>query len=150
MIKKEKVLVRDNKGIFLKMFKRKFKSEFEFSEDSFLLKNENKATSFDHSVFVVYEYSELLDFFELEGIHSNFIVCLFSKHLYNGLSMIEEIKDVLLIDASKTKTEIFEDLKLYFKKPSRILPKLSKEKFDKSQTNEKQLEVLQRALFFMM
>lgn len=149
MIKKEKVLVRDNKGVFLKMFKRKFKNEFEFSEDSFLSKSEN-SSSFDHSVFVVYEYSELLDFFELEGIQSNFIVCLFSKHLYNGLSMIEEIKDLLLIDASKTKTEIFEDLKVYFKKPSTLIPKLANKKFDKSQTHEKQLEVLQRALFFMM
>lgn len=150
MVKKERVLVRDNKGVFLKMFKRKFKDEFEFSEDSFLLKNENKATNFDHSVFVVYEYSELLDFFELGGLHSNFIVCLFSKHLYNGLSMIEEIKDLLLIDASKNKTEIFEDLKMYLRKPAALIPKLSKKKFGKSKMHEKELEVLQRALFFMM
>lgn len=150
MIKKEKVLVRDNKGIFLKMFKRKFKGEFEFSEDSFLLTNENNSNSFDHSVFVVYEYSELLDFFELEGINSNFMVCLFSKHLYNSLSRIEEIKDLILIDASKTKTEIFEDLKSCFKNSSSLIPKLSKKSFSKSKMPKKQLEVLQRALYFMM
>ncbi|BDU27192.1 MULTISPECIES: hypothetical protein [unclassified Flavobacterium] len=150
MIKKEKVLVRDNKGIFLKMFKRKFKSEFDFSEDSFLLKNENKSGGFDHSVFVVYEYSELVDFFELDGINTNSMVCLFSKHLYNSLSRIEEIKDLILIDASKSKTEIFEDLKVCFKKSSSLLPKLSQNKFVKSKMPKKQLEVLQRALYFMM
>ncbi|MBZ4033614.1 hypothetical protein K6T82_02480 [Flavobacterium sp. 17A] len=131
------------------MFKRKFKDEFEFSEDSFLLKNEKKSNSYDHSVFVVYEYSELLDFFELEGINNNFMVCLFSKHLYNSLSMIEEIKDLILIDASKSKTEIFQDLRTYFKSSS-LIPKLSKKTFGKSQMKQKQLEVLQRALFFMM
>lgn len=149
MVKKEKVLVRDNRGIFLKMFKRKFKAEFEFSEDYFLLKNENNSSSFDHSVFVVYEYSELIDFFELEGIKSNFMVCLFSKHLYNSLCRIEEIKDLILIDASKSKTEIFEDLKLCFKKSSGLIPKLSKNKL-KPTTPIKQLEILQRALYFMM
>ncbi|CAM3419172.1 hypothetical protein FLCH110379_02100 [Flavobacterium chungbukense] len=149
MVNKERVLVRDNKGIFLKMFKRKFKDEFEFSEDSFLLENEKKSNSYDHSVFVVYEYSELLDFFELEGINNNFMVCLFSKHLYNSLSMIEEIKDLILIDASKSKTEIFQDLRTYFKSSS-LIPKISNKTFGKSQMQQKQLEVLQRALFFMM
>lgn len=150
MIKKEKVLVRDNKGVFLKMFKRKFKNEFEFCEESFLLQNEKKSKGFDHSVFVVYEYSELLDFFELDGINTNFMVCLFSKHLYNSLSRIEEIKDLILIDASKTKTEIFEDLKLCFKNSSTIIPQFSNRGFSKSKMPKKQLEVLQRALYFMM
>ncbi|HEY1196071.1 MULTISPECIES: hypothetical protein [Flavobacterium] len=150
MIKKEKVLVRDNKGIFLKMFKRKFKNEFEFCEESFLLQNEKTSKGFDHSVFVVYEYSELLDFFELDGINTNFMVCLFSKHLYNSLSRIEEIKDLILIDASKTKTEIFEDLKLCFKNSSGLIPQLSNKNFSKSKMPKKQLEVLQRALYFMM
>lgn len=150
MIKKEKVLVRDNKGIFLKMFKRKFKADFEFSEDSFLLKNENKSISYDHSVFVVYEYSELLDFFQLEGINTNFMVCLFSKHLYNSLARIEEIKDLILIDASKSKNEIFEDLRMCFEKSSNLIPKIPQKRFVKSKMPKKQLEVLQRALYFMM
>ena len=48
------------------MFKRKFKDEFEFSEDSFLLKNEEKSKDFDRSIFVVYEKSELIDFLKLD------------------------------------------------------------------------------------
>jgi hypothetical protein len=151
MINKKRILVRDNKGIFLKMFKRKFKNEFEFCEDSFLLKKENQSVSFDHSVFVVYEYSELLDFFDLESIGTNFMVCLFSKNLYNSLSVIEEIKGLILIDASKNKAEIFEDLKLYFKKAaSSAVPKIPENKFLKAKMPKKQLEILQRALYFMM
>jgi hypothetical protein len=150
MIKKVKVLVRDNQGFFLKMFKRKFKNEFEFSEDSFLLKKKNNSGKFDHSVFVVYDYSELLDFFELESINTNFVVCLFSKHLYNSLSLIEEIKDLILIDATKNKAEIFEDFKLCFKKSSNLIPKLSEKKFLKSNMSKKQLEILQKAFFYMM
>ncbi|WP_164975049.1 hypothetical protein [Flavobacterium sp. YO12] len=47
------------------MFKRKFKDEFEFSEDSFLLKNEEESKDFDRSIFVIYEKSELIDFFKI-------------------------------------------------------------------------------------
>ncbi|WP_431242053.1 hypothetical protein ACQ9BO_19205 [Flavobacterium sp. P21] len=65
-MEREKVLVRDNKGIFLKMFKRKFKEEFDFSEESFLLKNENDLKMYDRSIFVVYEKNELLEFLKLE------------------------------------------------------------------------------------
>lgn len=148
MIKK-RILVRDNKGIFLKMFKRKFKDEFEFSEDSFLLKNKAKTANFDYSVFVVYDYAELVDLFELESINTNFMVCLFSKHLYNSLSLIEEIKDLILIDASKNKAELFEDLKLYFKKSSSLLPKLSGKKVVKTQMPKMQLDILQKALFYL-
>jgi hypothetical protein len=142
MIKK-KVLVRDNKGVFLRMFKRKFKDEFEFSEDSFLLQNEDKPNKFDYSVFVVYDYSELVEFFELDSVRTNFTVCLFSKHLYNSLSLIEEIKGLILIDASKNKTELFEDLKLYFKKSSGSV------KIVNSEIPKMKLDILQKALFYL-
>ncbi|SHM43005.1 hypothetical protein [Flavobacterium saccharophilum] len=142
MIKK-RVLVRDNKGVFLRMFKRKFKDEFEFSEDSFLLQNEDKLNKFDYSVFVVYDYSELVEFFELDSVRTNFTVCLFSKHLYNSLSLIEEIKDLILIDASKNKTELFEDLKLYFKKSSGSV------KIVNFEIPKMKLDILQKALFYL-
>lgn len=150
MIKKERVLVRDNKGIFLKMFKRKFRNEFEFFEDTFSVIDENKSNDFDRSVFVVYEYSELLQFFELERKGTNVMVCLFNKQLFNSLSLVEEIKNLILIDASKTRTEIFEDLKTYFNKSSNLPPQLPNVNFIQSDMPNKQLEKLQRALFFMM
>lgn len=148
MIKK-RILVRDNKGTFLKMFKRKFKDEFEFSEDSFLAKKDDKLDNFDCSVFVVYEYSELVDFFELGSIRNNFMLCLFSKHLYNSLLLIEEIKDLILIDATKNKTELFDDLKLYLKKSSNLIPKITRKKKVNSMMPKVQLEILQKALFYL-
>ena len=105
MIKKEKVLVRDNKGVFLKMFKRKFKNEFEFSEDSFLLENESKPNNFDRSIFVVYDKAELLEFLKLEKKGTNVMVCLFNKQLHNSFSFFKDIKNLFLIDGSKTRTE---------------------------------------------
>lgn len=148
MIKKKRILVRDNKGTFLKMFKRKFKDEFEFYPDSFLLKKD-KPDNFDCSVFVVYEYSELVDFFKLQSLSTNFMLCLFSKQLYNSLSLIEEIKDLILIDASKNKTEIFEDLKMYFKKSSNLIPKIAGIKNVNSKMLKIQLDILQKALFYL-
>lgn len=148
MIKKKRILVRDNKGVFLKMFKRKFKDEFEFYPDSSLLKKDEQ-DNFDCSVFVVYEYSELVDFFKLQSLSANFMLCLFSKQLYDSLSLIEEIKDLILIDASKNKTEIFEDLKVYFKQSSNIIPKLTGTKNINSKMLKIQLDILQKALFYL-
>nr|WP_199003137.1 hypothetical protein [Flavobacterium sp. ASV13] len=150
MIKKERVLVRDNKGIFLKMFKRKFKNEFDFSEDSFLLENENNKKDFDRSIFVVYDNSELLNFFELDHKGTNVMVCLFNKNLHNSFSFIEGIKDLILIDASKTRTEVFEDLKEYFKNSSNLIPKLPQMKFEKGNMPKAQFDNFQKALYFMM
>lgn len=48
------------------MFKRRFKNEFDFFENSFLCKNENESAEFDRSIFVVYEKSELVNFLQLE------------------------------------------------------------------------------------
>ncbi|MBK0368787.1 hypothetical protein [Flavobacterium agrisoli] len=150
MIKKETVLVRDNKGIFLKMFKRKFKNDFEFSEDSLVLKNQCKPADFDYAVFVVYDYTELVAFFELEVIHTNFVLCLFSKHLYTSLRMIIGIKELMLIDASKTKNEICDDLKEYFSSAPNFVPKLPRKKFLKFKLSKSQLEMLHKAFYYMM
>jgi len=151
MIKKERVLVRDNKGIFLKMFKRKFKNEFEFSEDSFLLDNSDNESDFDRSIYVIYENSELLNFFKLDHKGTNVMICLFNKNLHKSLSFInEDIKDLIMIDASKTRTEVFEDLKMYFKTSSNLIPKLPQIKFGRLNSKAKQSDNFQKALYFMM
>ncbi|PUU71507.1 hypothetical protein DBB36_03415 [Flavobacterium sp. WLB] len=66
------------------------------------------------------------------------------------MSLIGEIKGLFLIDASKTKIEVLQDLKFNFKKSSSHIPKLPDKKFVISNMIEKQLEILQRALYFMM
>lgn len=113
-MRKEKVLVRDNKGIFLKMFKRKFKDKFEFFMKSFELENEIESKGFDRSVFVIYNKAELTDFLKLEIQSSNIVVCLFEKQFYDSLSYFAEMNKIVLIDASKTKMELYKDLEAYF------------------------------------
>ena len=150
MIKKEKVLVRDNKGVFLKMFKRKFKNEFEFSEDSFLLENESKPNNFDRSIFVVYDKAELLEFLKLEKKGTNVMVCLFNKQLHNSFSFFKDIKNLFLIDGSKTRTEIFKDLAVYFNSKSDFVPKIPDMKLSGLNSSQMKFDNLQKALFFMM
>jgi hypothetical protein len=149
MIKKEKVLVRDNKGAFLKMFKRKFKNEFEFSEDSFLLENGSELKNFDRSIFVVYDKTELIDFLKLEKKGTNVMLCLFDKQLHNSFTFFKDIKNLFLVDASQNRTEIFKDLKIYFTSKSDFVPKLPDMKFLNLNPGQVQFDNFQKALFFM-
>jgi hypothetical protein len=132
------------------MFKRKFKSDFEFSEDSFLLDNDNESSDFDRSIFVVYDKAELLDFLRLERKGTNVMLFLFDKQLFSSLSFFKEIENLVLIDGSKSRTEIFKDLALYFKSKSEFIPKISGIKFLKSYADQLQSDTLQKALFFIM
>lgn len=132
------------------MFKRKFKSDFEFSEDSFLLDNDNEYSDFDRSIFVVYDKAELLDFLRLERKGTNVMLFLFDKQLFSSLSFFKEIENLVLIDGSKSRTEIFKDLALYFKSKSEFIPKISGIKFLKSYADQLQSDTLQKALFFIM
>ncbi|WP_281232917.1 hypothetical protein [Flavobacterium gelatinilyticum] len=145
---KEKVLVRDNRGVFLKMFRRKFKDEVEFSEDSFLLKNNSKSADFDRSIFVVYEKEELIEFLKLGKNGSNVMLCFFDKQLYNSLVFIEGLKNFFIIDASKTRREIVLDLKMYFTDKSENT--INKGKLGSTFSTLAQSADFQKALFFMM
>lgn len=114
-MEKEKVLVRDNKSIFLRMFKRKFKDEFDFSKESFLLKNENESNNYDRSIFVVYDKAEFIQFSKIENKGKNVLVCLFDKHLYNSLTFMNETNSLIVLDSAKTKPEMINELKMYLK-----------------------------------
>jgi hypothetical protein len=114
-MEKEKVLVRDNKSFFLKMFKRKFKDEFDFSEESFLLKNENESNNYDRSIFVVYDKAEFIQFSKLENKGKNVLVCLFDKRLYGSLSFLGMTNNLIVLDSAKTKPEMINELKMYLK-----------------------------------
>ena len=132
------------------MFKRKFKSDFEFSEDSFLLENGSKSSEFDRSIFVVYEKAELLDFLKLEKKGKNVMVCLFNKQLHNSFSFFKDIKNLFLIDGSKNRTEIFKDLNAYFESKSNFVPKIPDIKLSNISSSQMQFDNFQKALFFMM
>lgn len=106
--------VQDNKKEFLKMFKRKFKDKFEFYQDSFSLSNERKLTDYQRCIFVVYNQTELMDFFKLEKEGINVMLFLSNKYLHDCISFFDETTNLKLIDASKSRTEILDDLKSYF------------------------------------
>ncbi|NWL03007.1 hypothetical protein DM790_19465 [Flavobacterium collinsii] len=115
-MEKERVLVRDNKGIFLKMFKRRLKADFDFFEKSFFDHSEDKIKQYDRIVYVVYEKKELLGFLQEENKNENILVCLFDKHFFTSLSFLEMINNLILFDESKTSREIFKEVKTFFKK----------------------------------
>lgn len=148
-MEKERILVRDNKGVFLKMFKRRFKSEFDFFENPFLYQNENESTEFDRSIFVVYDKSELVEFLQLEKKGSNVLVCLFNKQLHDSLSFLQEVKSLILLDSSKTRFEIIKELKLYFQGKD-VRPEKREMNFAGSNIISTQFNSFYKALFFLM
>ncbi|OCB75889.1 hypothetical protein B0A79_02705 [Flavobacterium piscis] len=149
-MEKERVLVCDNKGIFLKMFKRRFKNEFDFFENSLLSENENEAAKFDRSIYVVYDKSELVEFLQLEKKGTNVLVCLFNKQLYDSLSFLQEVKSLILLDSSKTRIEIIKELKSHFKNKSDLVPETSEMKFAASNILSIKFNNFYKALFFLM
>lgn len=131
------------------MFRRKFKGDFEFYENSFLLKNDIESCDFDRSVFVIYDKSELIEFLKLKKKGTNVMICFFNKQLLNSLIFLDEIKNVKLIDASRSRTEITADLKLYFNNTSDYIAKIPEIKFSRRNIYKAQFDDFQKALFFM-
>ncbi|RYJ37644.1 hypothetical protein NU08_3418 [Flavobacterium anhuiense] len=114
-MQKERVLVHDNNGVFLKMFKRKFKEEFEFLETSFADKNDEIINQCDRIIYVLYNREELLRFLQ-EDKRTNILVCLFNKQLHKSLSFLDVNNNLILFDESKTSREIFKEVKLFLTK----------------------------------
>ncbi|PTS95167.1 hypothetical protein DBR27_17230 [Flavobacterium sp. HMWF030] len=148
-MKKDKVLVCDNKKIFLKMFKRKFENEFDFTDGHFLNENKTDSNDFDRFIYVIHDKTELLQFLKLNKKENNVLVCLFDKQLYNSMSFLEEINSLILLDSSKTRTEIVKELKKYFSKPDPAL-QITESKFPTSNHLQTQFNGFYKALFFMM
>ena len=114
-MKKEKVLIQDNKGRFLKMFKKELVDEFQFTETSTNINHQTESLAFDRFVYVTYDKAELIDFLKLNKRGANVLVCLFDKQLQTNVSFMEEIHDLVLLDGYKTKKESVKDLKLHLK-----------------------------------
>lgn len=149
-MKKERILVRDNKGIFLKMFKRNFRSEFDFFENSFLTENENESAKFDRSIFVIYDKFELMQFLRLEEKGPNVLLCLFNKQLYDSLIFLDEIKNFALLEGSKNRSELIAELKRYFNTKYDSGSQMSSLNFPNPNTISSQFNNFYKSLFFMM
>lgn len=149
-MEKERVLVRDDKGAFLKMFKRRFKDEFDFSESSFLSVYENESEDFDRFIYVVYDKFELLEFLKLDRKDSNVLLCLFNKQLYGSLSFLEEVKNLILLDSSKTRKEIIRELKSYFNGTPDLTLQKPEIGFHNLNFRQAKFQDAYKALFFLM
>jgi hypothetical protein len=99
---------------------------------------------------VVYDKEELIDFLKLEKKGRNVMVCLFDKQLHKSFSLFKDIKNLFLVDGSKSRTEMFEDLNAYFKSKSDFVPKIPNLNFLSRNTSQAQFDNFQRALFFMV
>ncbi|MHC0442818.1 hypothetical protein [Flavobacterium sp. 3-210] len=117
-MEKQRILLKDSKGFFLKAFKRNFIGEFDFFEESFFCKTEKEAQNeeFDCSIFVVYDKYELINCLKLDKKGTNVVVCFFNKRLSNSVSFLQEFKSLLIVECYKTKDEIVKVLKLHFKR----------------------------------
>ncbi|MEN2488646.1 hypothetical protein AAYQ05_12675 [Flavobacterium sp. B11] len=142
----EKVLVLDSKGVFLKMFKRRFKEDFDFIEGSFF--DEPATNEFDRIVFVIHNHNELLHFLSKEKKESNILVCLCNLHFYRSLSFLEGANNFILFDESKTRTEILKELKTFFdnKLGSKTIKKTSLYK----KISQKKFHDYYKAMYFLM
>jgi hypothetical protein len=145
-MEKERVLVFDSKGTFLKMFKRKFKEEFDFIENSFFDKTETK--EFDRIVFVLHNHNELLNFLAQEKKESNILVCLFNLQFYRSLSFLAETNNLILFDESKTRNEILKELKTYFN--SKLDSKTIEKPFLPLNFSQKKIKEYYKAMYFLM
>lgn len=142
---KKKVLVFDSKGVFLKMFKRRFKDQFEFIEDSFLHETVKES---DRIVYVIYNHNELLQFLSQDKKEANTLVCLFNVQFYRSLSFLEVTDNVMLFDESKTRTEILKELKEFFN--SKLDFKMDKKKFISSKISQRKFQEYYKAIYFLM
>lgn len=149
-MEKKKVLVYDDRKGFLKMFKRQFKAEFEFSENFLLNKEEDKLEGFDHLIFVIYNKEELVEFLKIDKMQASVLVCLFDKQLFSSLSFLEEIENLILFDSAKTRTEIVAELRSYFKKMPGSKSKVAKSLFSAPGIFQAQFYDFYKALFFLM
>jgi len=147
-MQKEQILVRDRQRIFLKMFRRRFKEKFDFSEDTASKKNNVKV--FDRVVYVIYDKLEVLDFLKESSKNKNVLVCLFNKQFYKSLSFLEEINSLILFDESKTRCEILKELESHFERKINITSEKENDPVTNSNLMQTQFHDYYKALFFLM
>jgi len=110
-----KISVFDNKGFFLKMYKKKFKDQYDFDPDFYLPSGDNDFRTYC-LVVVLYNDADLIEFLKLRQKGLNVILFVhYNKELFYNLVYLEETIGLAVLDASGTKMEIFKNLKNYFK-----------------------------------
>jgi len=139
--------VHDNRGVFLKMFKRKLKDEFEFLEKSYAEQSEELTNNYNRTIYVVYNKEELLSLLQ-DDKRMNTLVCLFDKQFYRTLSFLETINNLILFDESKTSREIFKEVKQFLKK--KLDYKNEKKSVLQSNISPTKFNEYYKAMYFLM
>ncbi len=112
-MQEKRVLIYDRRNSFFRMFRKKIKEEFGFCEN--ILTNDGDISNYnDYLILVLYNKMDLADFSKLCK-RRNVLVCVFDSNLYLSLIFQEEFKNVFLLNGTKSKSELLEDLRIYFK-----------------------------------
>lgn len=104
------------------MFKRRFSDGTTFSDNTFLW--DDKTKDFDSLILVVYDKNELLNFLKMYVEDINILICIFNQKLYSSLTFLNGLHNLFLLDASRIKSDISNDLKSYFKDDFNMKEKL--------------------------
>ncbi|KLT69301.1 hypothetical protein AB674_13095 [Flavobacterium sp. ABG] len=139
-MEKRTVLVCDTNKVFVKMFKKKLRQEFEFVDHSLLTEDAIKDENFDGLIFVVYNKIELVNLLKVYKRETNVLVCVFNEQLFARTAFLEEFSGVVLLDGSKTGIDLMADLRYNFKKALNFKQRLI-ESFLDSAVVENQLHI---------
>lgn len=109
-MKKKKVLVYDSQHCFSRFLKYELKKDFAFDVYKNFKKFDNVISHYSIMLFVINSEKELYDLMRIFQRGIPLIVCAFNKDIKSRLEMVD---DLLLFDATKLKSEIRDELKLY-------------------------------------
>lgn len=143
-MEKERNMLVENNDFLFKMFIEQFRGEFNFCN-----KNKNAAKEFEHSICVVYNKYELIEFLKMDKNKAHVLVCLFNEKVQESLSFLQDVKNLISLDRSKTRDEISKDLRLYFKSNSETLSESPKINFSTSNMVSMRFNNFYKALFFL-
>lgn len=145
MLKKENVLIHDEKRVFLKLFKKELSNQFNFSENS-VLDNDQSEES-ERYISVVYSKTELIDFLRVTPKGTNILVCLFNEELYDNGSFMQEINSLISLKKYETKPGIIREIQQHFQKTPEIREQLIKSGLEASYIREAHFDDFYKALF---
>jgi hypothetical protein len=108
---KKRALIYGNQKCFSKYLKYKFQQVLSFDVCKKFRSLNVELNVYSVIVFVIYTEEDLLDFLKVYGKGIPLVVCTFNKRI---LEILNEMEDVFLLDTSKIRSEILNQLNSYF------------------------------------
>lgn len=88
------------------MFKKKFKSEFEFINNNTLNDNQSELQNFASFIIVAYSKNQLAKLLKSNREKQAVIICLFDTQINGNTIFLKKNSNLLLLGGFKTKSEI--------------------------------------------